>query len=77
MDGKRKPLAVMIALGAKKKPESGYEGGDDEEMEEEAPDDGRLAACEDMIDAFKNRDAAALDKAMANWCTLYKGHDDE
>lgn len=77
--GKRKPLALMIAIGAKKKPGREYEGGDDDEEmpEEEAPDDGRLAACEDMIDAFKNRDAAALDRAMANWCTLYKGHDDE
>ena len=76
MEGKRKPLALMIAIGAKKKPGRDYEDEGDEEMaEEEAPDDGRLAACEDMIDALKNRDAAALDKALANWCQLY-GHED-
>ena len=75
MASDRKPLAVMIALRAKKPgADRGYDDGDEDEMEDSPPDEGRVAACEDMIDALKARDSMALDKALANWCQLY-GHD--
>lgn len=84
MDGKRSPLAIMIAMRAKKpgdKPDSEAptgddEGGEDKGAEHEAPPEERLAACEDLIDAFKNRDAEAVDRALAHWCEMYRGEEE-
>ena len=77
-DAKRKPLAVMIAMSAKKPPM-----GDDKEPDgDEAPPEGDerpehsdedlLQACEDVIDAVSTKDASALNKALVAWQDLYE-----
>lgn len=79
MDPKRKPLSVMIALQADKlRGKDGMKHDEpDDSSEEDAPEEyGKeegVSACQDMIDAMKNRDASALNEAMARWCEIY-GH---
>lgn len=78
MEGKRKPLSVMIAMDAQKlKGKDGMDRGDDSEDADEAPEEyGKeegVAAAQDMIDAMKTRDAVALNEALAKWCEIY-GH---
>lgn len=89
---KRKPLSVMIALQADKlrggkgggapAGEGKAPDGDKEPAGEEAPSDVRLddedliTASEDMIDAFKNRDAKALNAALCHWQDFYKPRDE-
>lgn len=81
---KRQPLSVMIALQSKKmrgndKPDTGGaepdgdEGGDDNPKYD---DDAMLSASEDMIDAFKNRDAKALNIALCHWMEAHGPVDD-
>lgn len=67
---KRSPAAIAIIARLKKK--AGMEdegedyGGDDDDEGGEGPDntstqdEAELAACEDAIEAFRNRDASAL-----------------
>lgn len=88
---KRQPLSVMIALQSKKlkggsSNESDSSESKDTKMpdrgEDDAPpvggkydDEGMIAASEDAIDAFKNRDAKALNTALINWMDLHGGSD--
>jgi hypothetical protein len=83
-EAKRKPLSMLIAIGAGRKP--GHMGGDmeadggDEDEGDDNPkysDEGMIAASEDMIDAFKNRDAKALNRAMCHWRELAATYEDE
>lgn len=79
---KRQPLSVMIALQSKKmKGDGGAPPGersddsqDDDDAEEEASgkydDPGLISACEDAIDAFKNRDAKALSAAWGHYLDI-------
>lgn len=75
---KRQPLSVMIALQSKKmrggdsapsgdEPD-GDEGGD--EADGKYDDPGLISACEDAIDAMKNRDAQALSAAWGHYLDI-------
>lgn len=78
---KRKPLSILIGMEASKlrgkdgmaHDEPDGDEGDDEEHH--GKEDG-VAAAQDMIDAMKNRDAEALNEALARWCEIY-GYGDE
>lgn len=82
---KRQPLSVMIALAGKKpgvagsKTDSGGYEPDGDEGDDSNPkydDDAMLSACEDAIDAFKNRDAKALNMALCHWLEAHGPVDD-
>lgn len=72
----RKPLALMIAMGAKKPDDKAPEGdepdGDEGEERPEHSDEDLLQACEDVIDAVNTKDASALNKALVAWQDLYE-----
>lgn len=78
MDAKRKPLALMIAMSAKKKGDAGpahEPDGDEPPDDAERPehsDEDLLQACEDVIDAVSTKDAGALNKALVSWQDLYE-----
>lgn len=82
---KRKPLSMLIAIGAGRKPghmggDMEAEGGDDEEEMSEGgkyDDPGMIQAAEDMIDAFKNRDAKALHRALCDHAAMHEAYEDE
>lgn len=83
---KRQPLSVMIALQSKKlrggdKPsgDDGAEPDGDEGSDDTNPkydDEAMVSAAEDMIDAFKNRDAKALNMALCHWMEAHGPVDD-
>jgi hypothetical protein len=76
---KRQPLSVMIALQSKKM--KGDKGGDAPAGPDDSKDDGGddmkyddpglISACEDAIDAFKNRDPKALSAALGHFIDMY------
>lgn len=77
---KRQPLSVMIALQSKKL-RGGEKSGDapnDAEPDDDADegsdgkydDPGLISACEDAIDAMKNRDAKALSAAWGHYLDI-------
>ena len=71
-DAKRKPLALMIAaMGKKPGGDDAPEPDGDEAERPEHSDGDLLTACEDVIDAVKGGDAAALNKALIAWQDLY------
>lgn len=73
MEGKRKPLSVMIGLMAgKDRKGMDREEPDDESGEsyEEEADEGELAACQDVIDAIQKRSAKDLSAALSNWMEI-------
>lgn len=81
----RKPLSVIIAMQGKKPPTAGSKadtGGyepDGDEGDDSNPkydDDAMVSACEDAIDAFKNRDATALNRALCHWIEAHGPVDD-
>lgn len=71
---KRKPLSVMIALGAPKRhpdsesPEEDKGETDEDEADEEGGDE--MEACQDVMDAFRTRDVKALNVALHRWMQL-------
>lgn len=75
MDTKRQPLSVMIALQSKKlkggdaAPGKDEPDGDEGDARPEAPDE-EVQACQDVIDAMKNRDPKALGEALHNWMEI-------
>jgi hypothetical protein len=83
MPEKRQPLAVMIAMHAKKPDSSGDDApgmsdDDDDGAKPEHDDEGLIQACQDMIDALATKDAKALNKALVSWSDLYESsHDDD
>jgi hypothetical protein len=87
MPEKRQPLAVMIAMHAKKpngdsdmRDHGDGDMTDDEDDNGDKPehdDEGLLQACEDVIDAVKSGDAKALNKALVSWQDLYESHDED
>lgn len=72
MDGKRKPLSVMIGMMAGKGRKGADDADEDEGGEEYADeaDDGELAACQDVIDAIQKRSAKDLSAALGNWMEI-------
>lgn len=87
---KRQPLSVMIALQSKKMKgdkggdvpadpdDSKDDGGDDtEENSGKYDDPGLISACEDAIDAFKNRDPKALSAALCHFMDIYDPDEDD
>jgi hypothetical protein len=84
MPDKRQPLAVMIAMHAKKPDaKSGDDAGgmaddDDDGAKPEHDDEGLIQACQDVIDAIATKDAHALNKALVSWQDLYESsHEDD
>ena len=80
---KRQPLSVMIALQSKKMKggstdEKPGDAPNDAEPDDDADegdggkydDPGLISACEDAIDAFKNRDAKALSAALGHYSDI-------
>jgi hypothetical protein len=87
---KRQPLSVMIALQSKKMKggSDGEKPGDapndaepdddaDEGMDGKYDDPGLISACEDAIDAMKNRDAKALSAAWGHYLEIRESLGDE
>lgn len=75
LPAKRQPLAVMIAMHAKKPSgddEAGSEPDGDEGERPEHSDEDLITACQDEIDAIKTGDAEALNKARISWMELYE-----
>lgn len=80
MPEKRQPLAVMIAMHAKKPGSSGDDAPgmadeDDDGAKPEHDDEGLIQACQDEIDAVKTGDAKALNRARVSWMELYESRD--
>ena len=76
---KRKPLSVMIGLMAPKgargpgrdEPDGDEEGDEDyQDSRADRPDEGELAACQDVIDAMAKRDPQRLSEALHHWMEL-------
>ncbi len=73
MNGNRKPLSLIIAMGGKKPPDDGKPDGDEPDGDEgggKYDDPGLISACEDAIDAMKNRDAQALSAAWGHYLDI-------
>ena len=77
----RKPLALMIGIGSAKgkKDEPDGDEGDDERDDGYEPDEGEMAACQDVIDAMQKRDPKELSAALHHWMELagYGQHEEE
>ena len=78
MDGKRQPLSLIIAMQGKKMrgekpgdaPDDAEPDADSDEGEGQYDDPGLISACEDAIDAMKNRDAKALSAAWGHYLDI-------
>jgi len=80
----RKPLSVMIGLMSPKGSKTDHAAdGDEEDGEDTAtdyePDEGEMAACQDVIDAMAKRDPKELSAALHHWMELagYGQHEEE